>query len=43
MDYAENYIFKTDNYGEDWDALSPDQIDISLTWAGENPITPPFP
>jgi photosystem II stability/assembly factor-like uncharacterized protein len=35
-----SYVFKTENYGEDWDALSPDQIDGYLHVIEEDPVEP---
>ncbi len=34
------YIYKTENYGEDWKALSPDQIDGYVHVIEEDPVEP---
>jgi photosystem II stability/assembly factor-like uncharacterized protein len=34
------YVFRTDNYGEDWEALSPGQIDGYLHAIEEDPVEP---
>ncbi|MFV2008067.1 MAG: hypothetical protein ACC667_11510, partial [Longimicrobiales bacterium] len=34
------YVFKTENYGEDWQALSPDQIDGYVHVIEEDPVEP---
>ena len=34
------YVYKTENYGRDWDALSPDQIDGYVHVIEEDPVEP---
>ncbi len=36
----ETYVYRTDNYGRSWDALSPDQIDGFVHTIEEDPVEP---